>query len=264
MALLIVKHSGYYRNGEPVQFWAGDAYILVNIHLLGLPSYDSDGNPYFKLSDENFVAIPSAQYGGWYLFSYNMYLAPIARYLREKYPKVDFLELDQEDWSSFISRLEDGEHPTNLVTEHIRFECALTKKNYPAIWESGGGYTNTGYVTIVANPDGSPKRPVYVRNRGHLACGDHALHIVREGDIIITADHHRRDFNIKIWRIRSFARIRQNGKVRLFAVPEPLAHFSMGEWDNEEVAARYEDAIRAAMEKATCYHCREPHFILIE
>lgn len=39
---------------------------------------------------------------------------------------------------------------------------------------------------------------------------------------------------------------------------EKVAEFSNGEWDN--LPQFLEDAVEAAMEKATCYHCREPHF----
>lgn len=78
-----------------------------------------------------------------------------------------------------------------------------TNKGLPAIWESGGGYTNTGSSRIVCNADGSKKRAVYIRNRGDLACREHALFAVEQGDIVIDASHHRRDFSITVWRIKN-------------------------------------------------------------
>jgi uncharacterized protein with PIN domain len=39
-----------------------------------------------------------------------------------------------------------------------------------------------------------------------------------------------------------------------------IAHFSNGEWDNEEIAERYHDAVSIAKEKSRCYHCRSPHY----
>jgi hypothetical protein len=199
-------------------------------------------------------------------------------------------------------------------------EIACTQKGHPALWEKGGGYTSTGYAQIICAADGSPKAPVYIRRRGHLACGEHALFVVKEGDVVVQASHHRRDFKVEILKISkimteteqkvhpggvyySFGETKEKALeifactkwgrdgheivtvtetgdpffryaveyaprteiiTRHYAVLEPLATFDMGEWDNEEIAVRYEDAIRAAMEKATCYHCREPHFILTE
>ena len=35
----------------------------------------------------------------------------------------------------------------------MRLQIERTKKGYPAMWESGGGYTNTGEATIIGfNP----------------------------------------------------------------------------------------------------------------
>lgn len=131
-----------------------------------------------------------------------------------------------------------------------------TKKGYPAYWEAGGGHTNTGYATIISDIDGQPKKAVYIRTRGSLACEHHALVILEIGDYIIEADHHRRDFTIKIFRILSF----EKEKDEIYALAKQVNCFSMGEWDIE-LPAHLKDAVQAVMEKATCYHCREPHFI---
>lgn len=127
-----------------------------------------------------------------------------------------------------------------------------TKKGHPALWESGGGYTNTGEAVIIANADGTPKRPVYIRRRGSLACDNHALFVIREGDMVIETNHHRRDFVIRIWRIDQIL----EDEAQFTLVNE----YSQGEWDTE-LPAYLEAAVQAAVEKATCYHCREPHFI---
>ena len=60
-----------------------------------------------------------------------------------------------------------------------------TKKGLPALWERGGGYSNTGEATIIAGPNGKKKVPLYIRQRGTLACAHHALFVVHEGDIVI-------------------------------------------------------------------------------
>ncbi len=131
-----------------------------------------------------------------------------------------------------------------------------TKKGYPAYWEVGGGYTNTGYARIIANKDGQPKKAVYVRGRGDLANSHHALVILDVGDFIITANHHREDFEIEISRITDFEVKGEN----TYAVVEKTNCFSRNEWDTE-LPAYLEAAVQAAKEKATCYHCREPHYV---
>ena len=127
-----------------------------------------------------------------------------------------------------------------------------TKKNLPAMWERGGGYTNTGEATIIAGPNGEKKRPVYIRRRGSLACDNHALFVVKPGDVVVKVSHHRRDFEIEIYKILDFE--------EETAVVEQVNSFSRGEWDKEP-PTYLEQAVQAAMNKATCYHCRSPHFV---
>lgn len=131
-----------------------------------------------------------------------------------------------------------------------------TKKGYPAFWESGGGYTNTGEATIIANKDGQPKKAIYVRGRGYLANAHHALVILEVGDYIIFANHHRYDFEIEILGVLDF----EHKGEEIYAVVEKVNCFSIREWD-AELPAYLEAAVQAAIEKATCYHCRVPHYI---
>lgn len=144
-----------------------------------------------------------------------------------------------------------------------------TKKGFPALWESGGGYSNTGKATIIAGPNGEKKAPIYIRQRGHLACASHALFIVHEGDIVIRSSHHRGDFHHEVFRL---AAIRGDE-----AELELIAEFSQGQWDTGSLGQKLETdlagmtagepplidlsiAVQAAESKATCYHCREPHY----
>ena len=135
----------------------------------------------------------------------------------------------------------------------IKIKIEKTKKGFPAFWEAGGGRTNTGEATIIASSNGGPKKPIYIRNRGSLANAEHALFILEVGDYIIFANHHREDFEIEIFEVVGFE--------EETAVAEQTNCFSMGEWD-AELPAYLEAAVQAAMQKATCYHCREPHFII--
>jgi hypothetical protein len=131
-----------------------------------------------------------------------------------------------------------------------------TKKGYPAYWEAGGGYSNTGWATIIAGPNGEKKTPLYIRRRGPLACAQHALVPAGVGDFIITANHHREDFQVEIFRIAGFEVKGEN----TYATVEQVNCFSSGEWD-AELPVSLEAAVKAAMQKATCYHCREPHYV---
>ncbi len=132
-----------------------------------------------------------------------------------------------------------------------------TKKGYPALWECGGGCRNTGEATIIASQSGAPKKPIYIRNRGSLANAHHALFILEVGDYIIKANHHREDFEIAIYRVLNFEIEGEDA----YAIVEQEFEFSMGEWDKEP-PAYLEQAVHTAMFKATCYHCREPHFAI--
>lgn len=140
----------------------------------------------------------------------------------------------------------------------------ITKKGYPAYWEAGGGSTNTGNATIIANKDGQPKKAIYVKTRGNLANSYHALIILEVGDFIIEADHHRKDFEIQILKVLDFevkcVEFYGETTEETYAIMEQVYCFDKGEWD-AELPAFLEAAVQAAMEKATCYHCREPHFI---
>lgn len=159
-----------------------------------------------------------------------------------------------------------------MLIKKVRIE--RTRKGHPALWEQGGGFRNTGEATIVANPDGSPKIPVYVRQRGHLACSNHALFVVSVGDIVIKTDHHRRDFNTYVYKITAITE--EEAELQL------IDSYQQGEWNDENIERVFSAweagdlesikdiddetynlcrAILAAHEKATCYHCREPHYI---
>jgi len=227
----------------------------------------------------------------------------------------------------------------------------VTKKGLPAIWESGGGSTNTGSAQIVAGPNGEKLTPIYVRRAGSLSNSEHALFRAEEGMMVIGASHHRRDFTIRVWRVTrlEFEKGRpikvlpvesgllapgmsesqvfdlapkygsnrwdhyqlvlkgangthqawwKNGCLdeqpneplfwldegepnQWIAQLQTLAEFGQGEWsilaespfcqggalDGQEWSSICDGGgvspewVYAAVEKATCYHCREPHFV---
>src|SRR5690554_4804549 len=69
-----------------------------------------------------------------------------------------------------------------MMKKKLLVEIEKTRKGYPATWECGGGYTNTGEAIIIASQSGGPKKPIYIRRRGHLANDNHALFILELGD----------------------------------------------------------------------------------
>jgi len=136
--------------------------------------------------------------------------------------------------------------------EKERIMIERTRRGLPALWEKGGGMTNIGRSQIICGPNGESKVPTYIRRKGPLACKEHALIIIKEGDIIVKAFHHRKDFTISVYRISKIL----DGEVTL----DLIHSFDQGEWDKDpdnSLAA----AIDAARRKATCYHCRSPFYV---
>ena len=126
------------------------------------------------------------------------------------------------------------------------------------MWEAGGGCCNTGDATILAKPDGTMPTAVYVRQRGHLSCGEHALVPLQKGYYIVCSNHHRGDFEHRIYKVlRTFSE-GENKKGRIEAVL--VNKFDQGEWDTP-LDPKLEAAVAAAEEKATNYHCREAVYV---
>lgn len=136
----------------------------------------------------------------------------------------------------------------------MKISIERTKRDCPALWEWGGGYTNTGEAQIVCGPNGEPLKPVYVRRRGSLANGNHALFIVRPGCYVVRAEHHRGDFAIDVLKIKNINSEEAEAEVEL------AYQFDQGDWDVEPPEF-LQGAIEAVCEKARCYHCRWPHYV---
>jgi len=130
-----------------------------------------------------------------------------------------------------------------------------TKSGKPALWESGGGMSNTGHSRIVANEDGSKKTPIFVKTGGHLALQDHALFFVKVGDVVIDVERHHDD--VSIWVRRIFVIHPLDNAYEALLKEE--YHFGEEGWDKtppEPILA----AVDAAVEKSYCYHCRTSHY----
>jgi DNA-directed RNA polymerase subunit RPC12/RpoP len=131
------------------------------------------------------------------------------------------------------------------------FVCERTKKGFPALWEQGGGSTNTGEAQLITGSRGEKLRPVYVRTKGHRANGQHALFIVQPGYYIVSVWYWNKQnppFSVRAYRIEKI--IEFDGKLLAIAAKS-----------SEKPELR--EAINAAMDKARCYHCRSPHYTLL-
>lgn len=125
-------------------------------------------------------------------------------------------------------------------------------------WESGGGYSNTGDSNIICGIDGASLKPVFVKTKGHLACGEHAMFLFYPGQpwVEIEVSRWRSDYNVLINKYV----LKNDGEIEKETI-----------WKIENVndvinelptrLKKFEEAIKVAIEKSNCYHCRLPHYI---
>jgi len=138
----------------------------------------------------------------------------------------------------------------------VDLDIERTAKGLPALWECGGGYTSTGYAQVIAGENGEMLTPVYIPRGGPLANGNHALFVVEEGTVVVTVIQKHGDVSVQVWRIK--------GIVNDQVTTELITEYRLGEWtsDLEEWQPGIHAAVQAAVDKASCYHCREPHYAL--
>lgn len=71
----------------------------------------------------------------------------------------------------------------------------------------------------------------------------------------------KRLFGKVVYRIRAIEEVTDHfDRKFMAAIVEKLHEFDMGEWDVEP-AENLLPAIEAVHKKATCYHCRSPHYV---
>mgnify|MGYP000848638622 FL=1 len=120
-------------------------------------------------------------------------------------------------------------------------DIVVTKGGWPAMWERGGALSRRGSATIVAEPDRSKPRPILIRTRGHLACGQHALVGLRAGMYVISAG---RSGAVDIKRIKRLG------------VKNQKALVEVEEVDASTIPSELQPAVQAAVKKANIFHCR--------
>jgi hypothetical protein len=125
------------------------------------------------------------------------------------------------------------------------FEYAL----HIDIAESGGGMTNRGYSTVVADDEGRPLKPYYVP-KGY-SNSDHA-YFSHPGPLTVVHGS-KSEGHVEI--------VRLSVKVEDGVATIVEERIWSGESDSRpELFDKYAAACDAAMGKAKCYHCRHVHF----
>lgn len=146
-----------------------------------------------------------------------------------------------------------------IVLEKTRKKLEETKSGKLAMWEWGGGFTNTGDATIICNSDGSKKKAIYVRRKGHLANAEHALVTVSQGDYIIDLFRRRNNYTIRVYVIEGF--VKSQDGISWVALIQEVFRYQGNKWFPSQLPSFLEPAVEAGKEKSKCYHCREPHFV---
>jgi len=138
----------------------------------------------------------------------------------------------------------------------------VTKTKKPAVWETGGGGTNTGNATIIAGPCGEKKRPYFVETNGHLSCQRHALVPIEVGSWVILIGYWNKarnedGYDIEVYRITEID-LNEETATRVL-----IAKWNGRGWNTDELPAYFpSNAVDVARAKAVEYHCREPRYIL--
>lgn len=136
----------------------------------------------------------------------------------------------------------------------MKMTIELSKRGLPCMWEQGGSYSNTGDSMLIGDAFGNPKKAIYVKRKGELSCGEHALIPLKKNDVIVTVSQWRCDFTINIYRVIDF------DLEEKFVNVELINNFSCGEWD-KDLDCMYKKIVDVAKDKATSYHCRNAMYI---
>lgn len=138
----------------------------------------------------------------------------------------------------------------NLIQgAQAEIEVETSRSGLSCLWENGGAWSNTGGSQVICDRFGNAKKAIYVPTHGDLCNGGHALIPVTVGDIVVDDKQHHENHEVSVWKI---IRI-EDGKATL----QLLEYVNNIRLDTERA---YNDAIMAAMEKASDYHCRSVYY----
>jgi len=130
----------------------------------------------------------------------------------------------------------------NFETEYHKGE--IIKTGVPCFWEQGGfnRKKNKGNSIIVADLQGNPKKPIFIKTKGSLCNGKHALFPVAINDLLIQTDVKGEITKTTIFKIIDIVKERQF-------------------LETEEINMTLPDAINKSIEKALCCNCKEVKFM---
>jgi len=130
--------------------------------------------------------------------------------------------------------------------------ASRSKTGLPVIRECGGGSTNTGFAEVVAGVNGEALKPLFIP-RGY-SNAEHALFVARSGMHLVQAEHGKWGESVTVRRVRGIG----NEEDTDILITELVAEYENGDGN---IPDYLQAAADAALEKARCYHCREPHYI---
>jgi len=132
-------------------------------------------------------------------------------------------------------------------------------------YEEGCGMSNTGNAVIICGEKGEKLRPFRIPKRGHLAGARHAYFTSYNPIIEITANHHRHDYSIRVYRYSINTKTGEVESKELWRIgADADASYNEVLESIPNKLEYLEEAIKASMDKASCWHCREPHYIKIK
>jgi len=116
--------------------------------------------------------------------------------------------------------------------------------------------SNTGSASIICGPSGEKVRAHYVPHGGHLSNGQHALFTY---PLLVEVCVHRGGGHESVEIIRHQVD-QEEGKYvsKTLYLTDPRPHPE----DIPEYVGKFREAYKAALEKESCYHCREPHYYI--
>ncbi|MDD4937762.1 MAG: hypothetical protein PHX34_01975 [Candidatus Shapirobacteria bacterium] len=120
--------------------------------------------------------------------------------------------------------------------------------------EEGGGYTHTGFSTIVCGLSGKKLKPYFMPRYGDLACEKHAFFSVPMSVVLVKGDRAKEEVEITKHSIVCI-----NQTVR---VEESLIW--KGQFDRlPKRYQQYKGAVNAAKDKCSYYHCRVALYVAV-
>ncbi len=144
----------------------------------------------------------------------------------------------------------------------MKIPIERSRNDMPCLWESGGKYPVAAKVRIIAAPDGSRKKAIFVRKRGDLACQNHALIPIAVGDITVSMFRANIDVSGEVSYVRSI-------DFQDFATTQIAYMFTGTLIDDKLEGTWYPDlppflqpAVEAAFNKLQDYHCREVYYAI--